>query len=216
MQVLDPEAGLQPILNWKAQQALGLLADKRELERGGVGLPHNAVGGVDNVTKALLRGIDGILRRFALGNVARNTEHPDDAAVVIAQRPLGDEVNALAIHGRDHFFAAQDLVLGQHTAVVGLDHLGLRRRKKRRVIVFQHLLRGLAQQAPGFTVEQQVAPRKVLGKDRIGRALDDRIEQLLGAQFFRFRFLLTLKSGSHLIDQAPHQAVKQQGGDADK
>ena len=118
MQMCHPESRLEPVRRRKPQQALGFLADEGEVEGAGVGLPDDTVGGVDQITKTLLRGFDHGLVALALGDVAADANHGQGSLGGIAQtRRVGGVplvVAVLATHPVFQpavFFAAvQDLV----------------------------------------------------------------------------------------------------------
>ena len=113
----------------------------------------------------------------ALGDVARDAEHPDHRALGVTQRPLGGQIHHHAVWCVEHFLEGFDPAAAHYLGVIGHQHRGLIGREQQAVIVAQHLVLVAAGQAHGLAVEQQIAALQVLGKDRVGRAVGNRRQQ---------------------------------------
>ncbi len=146
-----------------------------------------------------------VLEQHALGYIAGNAEGADDAALAIAERPLGDMKGLAAGRRVELFKKGFDDALGDDPSIGGEQFFRLLPGENRQVVAADHRLRGFADEVAGGLVEHQIAPVHILGKDGVGRTVGHRFNQLQGVDLFGER-------GGIAAPVAVEQEIEQQGG----
>ena len=135
---------------------------------------------VDAAVQFFVQHADLVFGASALGDVAGNAEEADDATPLVAQRAFG------RLHGDFLPLRVQQLVL-RIARFPGSEDLSVRLHddarvvagEEDRVVIAERLCRAFAGYRGSRAVYQDVAALGVLGKDRVGGPLDDRVQQLL-------------------------------------
>ena len=171
---------------------------------------------VKQEAQSFLAHVEQRLGVLARRNVARNAEDAERSAQLVAQRTLGGEEDFHALRRIEYFFAGFGLTRLHHASARGHQHLGLVGREEVPVVVSERFLLGLADEAAGCRIEEQVTSFAVLGKDRVARCVGNRHQHWRRLLSLAFEGEFALMRGDELTNEASHEKVEEQGRDRDE
>ena len=200
------------------RQRLGLLAVQRRqrqqfkrahqpVHRRADLMAHGGQEGVLGSTRVLGRFLgcqQGLLSLFARGDVARNRDQPEQAAIVIAHRHFSNFVPdpvqvGLALHPHRAWRAHRPRIIGH-------DRIGLLWRLQLAHTAPNHVRHRLAIEIGFLAVQRQIAARCILERDAVRQAIEQRAQLLLG------RLLRHLGPAQHILLQRMHHDAGQRSG----